>query len=171
LPGKVQIGFTPKNQEFASDFRGRGSFRKPFVSRILNDPEHSARIPVVTHSPFRFSIAFVAAALASAVAMPALAQDRGMAPEARPIMPQGARNDGGRSLSEAIRRVQRSTGGQILGAERVPFDGRNINRVKYLDDRGRVRYMDDTTPDASGPRVPRPSEMSDGPLPPRGDHR
>ena len=47
-----------------------------------------------------------------------------------------------RSLSEAVRWVQRSTGGQILGAELVPYEGRSITRVKYMDDRGRVRYMD-----------------------------
>jgi hypothetical protein len=47
-----------------------------------------------------------------------------------------------RSMSDAVRRVQRSTGGQILGAERVPFEGRDITRVKYMDGRGRVRYMD-----------------------------
>jgi len=58
-----------------------------------------------------------------------------------------------RSISEAVRRVQRTTGGQILGAEQVPFEGRNITRVKYMDDRGRVRYMDD--PGANERRAPR----------------
>jgi hypothetical protein len=72
------------------------------------------------------------------------------------------------SLSDAVRRVQRSTGGQILGAERVPFDGRDINRVKYMDGRGRVRYMDDPQPDrAPPPRVPRSSDAHE---PPRGDN-
>lgn len=47
------------------------------------------------------------------------------------------------SLSDAVRRVQRESGGQVLGAERVQFDGRDINRVKVIDDRGRVRYFDD----------------------------
>lgn len=47
------------------------------------------------------------------------------------------------SLSDAVRRVQRETGGQVLGAERVQFDGRDINRVKVLDRYGRIRYMDD----------------------------
>ncbi len=47
------------------------------------------------------------------------------------------------SLSDSVRRAQRESGGQILGAERVQFDGRVINRVKVMDDRGRVRYMDD----------------------------
>lgn len=61
-----------------------------------------------------------------------------------------------RSLSDAVRRVQRTTGGHILGAERVPFDGRDINRVKYMDDRGRVRYMDDPVQQTrSQPRPPR----------------
>ncbi len=69
-----------------------------------------------------------------------------------------------RSLSDAVRRVQRETGGRILGAERVPYDGRDINRVKYMDDRGRVRYMDDPTPSRAGPRGPRAEQ------PPRGDN-
>lgn len=47
------------------------------------------------------------------------------------------------SLSDSVRRAQRETGGQILGAERVQYDGREINRIKVMDDRGRVRYMDD----------------------------
>ncbi|MCW0366931.1 hypothetical protein NB717_002712 [Xanthomonas sacchari] len=78
------------------------------------------------------------------------------------------RDYGGSSLSDAVRRVQRSTGGQILGAERVPFDGRDINRVKYMDGRGRVRYMDDPQPGrAAPPRAPRSGEP---PEPPRDDH-
>lgn len=53
----------------------------------------------------------------------------------------GARND---ALADSVRRVQSRTGGQVLSAERVPYDGRDINRVKVVDDRGRVRvYMDD----------------------------
>lgn len=70
-----------------------------------------------------------------------------------------------RSLSDAVRRVQRETGGRILGAERVPYDGRDINRVKYMDDRGRVRYMDDPSPSRAAPRPPRSDDQ-----PPRGDN-
>lgn len=74
----------------------------------------------------------------------------------------------GSSLSDAVRRVQRSTGGQILGAERVPFDGRDINRVKYMDGRGRVRYMDDDpNPQRPMPRAPRPVQTDE---PPRNDN-
>lgn len=49
-----------------------------------------------------------------------------------------------RALSDAVRRVERRTGGQVLSAERVPYDGRDVNRVKVVDSSGRVRvYMDD----------------------------
>lgn len=93
-------------------------------------------------------------------------------PGVPPMVPPGEaarpRDYNGSSLSDAVRRVQRSTGGQILGAERVPFDGRDINRVKYMDGRGRVRYMDDPQPGRMAPpRVPRPSDVQE---PPRDDN-
>jgi hypothetical protein len=47
------------------------------------------------------------------------------------------------SLSDSVRRVRSETGGQVLSAERMQFDGRDINRVKYYDDRGRVRYREE----------------------------
>ena len=56
-------------------------------------------------------------------------------------LPHGTSNES-ESLSETIRRVQRSTGGLILGAERVSYDGKSIDRVKYMDGNGHVRYMD-----------------------------
>lgn len=73
---------------------------------------------------------------------------------------RSGRSGNDRSLSDAVRHVQRTTGGRILGAERVPFDGRDINRVKYMDDRGRVRYMD-------APVAPRADPAS---LPRRDNH-
>ncbi len=63
-----------------------------------------------------------------------------------------ARQHQHRTMSEAVRRVQRHTGGQILGAEVVSFEGRDIHRIKYMDDRGRVRYMDDPGPSRMRPR-------------------
>ena len=57
---------------------------------------------------------------------------------------QHDRHEDHRALSDAVRRVERRTGGQVLSAERVPFDGRDVNRVKVVDSSGRVRvYMDD----------------------------
>jgi hypothetical protein len=65
------------------------------------------------------------------------------------------RGEDHRALSDAVRRVERRTGGQVLSAERVPFDGRNVNRVKVIDSSGRVRvYMDD--PQGQGRRQPEP---------------
>lgn len=49
-----------------------------------------------------------------------------------------------RALSAAVRRVESQTGGQVLSAERIPFDGRDVSRIKVVDASGRVRvYMDD----------------------------
>jgi hypothetical protein len=58
-----------------------------------------------------------------------------------------------RSLAESVRRVERATGGQILSAERVPFDGRDMNRIKVVDATGRVRVI---TEDPQ--RRPRPQD-------------
>lgn len=68
------------------------------------------------------------------------------------------RGEDHRALSDAVRRVERRTGGQVLSAERVPFDGRNVNRVKVIDSSGRVRvYMDDP----QNQRQPPPSQGED----------
>ena len=62
------------------------------------------------------------------------------------------------ALSDSVRRVERSTRGQVLSAERVPYDGRNLNRIKVVDVDGRVRiYMDD------------PQQAADPAAPTRGD--
>ena len=54
------------------------------------------------------------------------------------------RNAEQRALSAAVRRVESQTGGQVLSAERIPFDGRDVSRIKVVDASGRVRvYMDD----------------------------
>lgn len=48
------------------------------------------------------------------------------------------------SLSEAVRRVERDTRGEVLSAERVQYDGRDMHRVKVVDEQGRVRvFMQD----------------------------
>lgn len=55
--------------------------------------------------------------------------------------PQRA-HDPQRSLPAAVRRAERA--GQVLSAEHVQYDGRDVNRVKIVDDRGRVKvYWDD----------------------------
>jgi hypothetical protein len=59
------------------------------------------------------------------------------------------------ALSDSVRRVERSTRGQVLSAERVPFDGRDVNRIKTLDERGRVRVFMVDPSDAAPPPRPR----------------
>lgn len=45
------------------------------------------------------------------------------------------------TLSEAVRRAERDTRGEVLSAERVMNDGRELHRVKVVDDQGRVRVF------------------------------
>ena len=62
-----------------------------------------------------------------------------------------------RALSDAVRRAERATRGQVLSAERVQYDGRDLNRVKVVDDRGRVRvYWDDPQAGRDEPEEDKP---------------
>ena len=77
--------------------------------------------------------------------LPALSAHAQSQPQPQP-RPQ--RDDGGQdprsSLSDAVRRVERDTRGEVLSAERVQYDGRDMHRVKVVDDQGRVRvFMQD----------------------------
>jgi hypothetical protein len=98
----------------------------------------------------------VAIALA-ALAGPAAAQ-RGprTAPPADPT--QSQQSD---TLSDAVRRIERSNRGQVLSAERMQYDGRDVTRIKVVDDEGRVRiYMDDA-PSKPEQRQPPPRRRND----------
>jgi hypothetical protein len=62
------------------------------------------------------------------------------------------RGQGRDELSDSVRRVERDTRGRVLSAERVPYDGRNVNRIKVVDPTGRVRViMDDPGQQPSPP--------------------
>ena len=62
------------------------------------------------------------------------------------------RGKGRDELSDSVRRVERDTRGRVLSAERVPYDGRNVNRIKVVDPAGRVRViMDDPGQQPSPP--------------------
>lgn len=83
--------------------------------------------------------------VATLVALPAHAQRGGRDDDAR---------NRGRELSDTVRRVERRTGGEVLSAEQVQFDGRDVHRVKVLEASGRVRvYMDDPRPERGPPRT------------------
>lgn len=80
--------------------------------------------------------------------------DRGQPPpwmQQQPSPPQGGNEEFLRrqqrrdSASDAVRRIERDTRGEVLSVERVQYDGRDMHRVKVVDDRGRVReYMQDS---------------------------
>jgi hypothetical protein len=98
-------------------------------------PRHSRPLPNL----------LAAAILALLPTAAAWAQSAQTPPRNRDGQSQGERQDDRRgSLSEAVRRVERDTRGEVLSAERVQYDGRDMHRVKVVDDQGRVRvFMQD----------------------------
>lgn len=100
----------------------------------------------------RLSLALLVAALSGAALPAAAQQGRGRQDDAPPPDPQRNRQDD--SVSDAVRRIERANRGQVLSAERMQYDGRDVTRIKVVDDEGRVRiYMDDPQP-SSEPRRP-----------------
>lgn len=92
------------------------------------------------------SLAVAAVLAASAPARADEPKDRGRSAD------RGEARDNGRAirqrrqdtLSDSIRLIERTTRGEVLSAERMQSDGRDINRIKVVDDNGRVRvYLDD----------------------------
>ena len=74
-----------------------------------------------------------------------------------------SRQESRSSLSDAVRKVERDTRGEVLSAERVQYDGRDMHRVKVVDDQGRVRvFMQDPQ---------RRGEDSNSTPPPRSEGR
>ena len=47
------------------------------------------------------------------------------------------------SMADSIRHVRRSNRGHIIAADRMLSNGRQINRIKLVDYRGRVRVIED----------------------------
>lgn len=122
---------------------------------IARPPLESLLMPLLRRC---LPLTVLAVALA-AVALPAAAQRRDdRQPPAEPARPQ--RDD---TVSDAVRRIERANRGQVLSAERMQYDGRDVTRIKVVDDSGRVRiYMDDPQP-ASEPRRPPPQRDSNPP--------
>ena len=92
---------------------------------------------------------------AALLAAPLLASAQQTPPpqlEERPQARESMQNR--RSLSDAVRRVERTTRGEVLSAERIQYDGRDMHRVKVLDQQGRVRvFMQE--PSRAGAQRPR----------------
>jgi hypothetical protein len=109
-------------------------------------------------SLFRRCLPLTVLAVAIAgVALPAAAQ-QGRRPQPPPEPPRTGQDD---SVSDAVRRIERANRGQVLSAERMQYDGRDVTRIKVVDEEGRVRiYMDDPQPASDGRR---PQQRDDNP--------
>ena len=101
--------------------------------------------------------------------LPALAVHA--APQSRPPPrdeDRDSRDDSRSSLSDAVRRVERDTRGEVLSAERVQYDGRDMHRVKVVDDQGRVRVFMQDPSRRDGASSPPPARDGRGtPRPPQ----
>jgi hypothetical protein len=75
------------------------------------------------------------------------------------------------SMSDSVRRVRSESGNQVLSVERMQYDGRDVTRVKYIDERGRVRTqeMEPSRRDVDSPVRPR-RDIGPQPQPARGDN-
>ena len=56
---------------------------------------------------------------------------------------QGGQGGQGQGLPDSVRRVERQTGGEVLRAEPMQRDGREVYRLKVLTSDGRVRVVQD----------------------------
>jgi type IV secretory pathway protease TraF len=121
-------------------------------------------MPRLPTRPIRRAVLFPLAVGASLTALPVAAQGPANAnvPLPQPMREHDhQRGHERRALADAVRRVERATRGEVLSAERVPFDGRDVSRVKVVDASGRVRiYMDD--PQARREPPPNRTRRNDG---------
>ncbi|MDR6991778.1 hypothetical protein [Luteimonas sp. 3794] len=68
--------------------------------------------------------------------------------------PENGRRRAQDSMTESVRRIERNTRGRVLSIEQMHSDGRDLNRVKVMDDSGRVRvYVDDPAQRGRAPRA------------------
>lgn len=120
-----------------------------------------SRLPLPKPAPLARAIALVVVACASLGAVGGVAAQQPPRPPP-PEAPPRAREGDSDALSDAVRRIERANRGQVLSAERMEYDGRPVNRIKVVDDAGRVRiYMDDP----GAPEAPPPRRQQE---PPRG---
>ena len=81
------------------------------------------------------------------------------APPSQRERPATERDDQGDGLRDSVRRVERQTGGEVLRAEPMQRDGREVYRLKVLTSDGRVRVVQD---DPDRPTTPPPGAKGKG---------
>ncbi len=75
------------------------------------------------------------------------------APAATKVKAEGDKDN---TLPASVRRIERETGGQVLRAQPIQRDGREIYRVKVVTPQGRVRVVEDDAGRAEPPPPPEP---------------
>ena len=86
------------------------------------------------------------------------------APPRQHQQPPAQRDHGqgqGQGLPDSVRRVERQTGGEVLRAEPMQRDGREVYRLKVLTSDGRVRVVQDD-PERSRERPAEPKGKGKG---------
>ena len=117
---------------------------------------------------FRPLPSLLATALLAALAS-AFAQQPPPRPERPPSSEQRPQDSRRGSMSDAVRgAVERNNRGEVLSAERVQYDGRDMHRVKVVDDQGRVRvFMQEPRHDEGARPAQREGGSRRPPPPPR----
>ncbi len=104
-------------------------------------------------------LAAIAILLAAFIAAPVSAEQRKANDSGNNEAP---RVEAKSSLTDSVRRVERQTGGEVLSAEPMQRDGRQVNRVKVLTNDGRVRVMQ-VDPQQNRSKKPEPAPRSQNP--------
>lgn len=71
-----------------------------------------------------------------------------------PTDPQSKSKGNRSTLPDSVRRVERQTGGEVLRAEPMQRDGREVYRLKVLTADGRVRVVQDDPGDPQARKRP-----------------
>lgn len=117
------------------------------------NPVYEARLHMLSMLRHPVTAGLLALACVHALVSPAQAQERPargeerrgapvtrQAPEPAHVERPAVQQD---TMGESIRRIRSSNRGQVISAERMLSNGRQINRIKMMDDRGRVRVFED----------------------------
>ncbi|MEO7478235.1 MAG: hypothetical protein ABIT64_03270 [Lysobacteraceae bacterium] len=96
------------------------------------------------------ALAIVSLLAVSGLAWAGHAQDQAQHASPPPAAAQRGSHDASRDdLPASVRRIQRETGGEVLKAQPIQRDGREVYRVKILTPQGRIRIVEDDSKQGS----------------------
>jgi hypothetical protein len=93
---------------------------------------------------------FVSCIAVIALALVALGVDAAWADHGQPKNDPRASGPATSGLPASVRRIERETGGEVLKAQPIQRDGREVYRVKVLTPQGRIRVVEDAAPPRDG---------------------